>query len=192
MDMILIINDTGISLWPAGILALGITLAVLRRRGHRWSWLACFALFWLYCMAALDRVFFPLELNGAHVDALRGVPIRDRINLIPFNTGRYPLTEPALVGMFQNVLLTIPFGFGLNFLTRRRALDFVWMALGIGLGLESAQLLLDLALVCPYRVVDVTDSILNAAGVLLGYVIFRLVEWGYRRVTNHPVKHPTK
>jgi glycopeptide antibiotics resistance protein len=89
------------------------------------------------------------------------------------------LTAGGLRFLVYNILLTLPFGFGINFLTRMNVKKIISVSIFLGLGLEIAQLLLSLALRYPYRVVDINDAIINAFGVLLGYGLFKLFAWLY-------------
>ena len=46
------------------------------------------------------------------------------------------------------------------------------------------QLAISLGIGGPYRVVDITDILLNAIGVLIGYGLFKAFAWLYRRLTQ--------
>lgn len=72
-----------------------------------------------------------------------------------------------------NLLLTIPFGFGIGFFRKPGFLRMLLWAVGTGLTLEGLQLLLKLAF-ANYHVVDINDVILNASGVLIGFGIHAL------------------
>ncbi len=185
--MEIVINDLGIDIFPLGIALLALALLVLRRRGHTWPYLFCFALFWVYLQLALKETFFPLQINGTYVEVMRQEPLESHINLAPFFF-RYGLNQYLLLGLLQNLLLTVPFGFGINFIQRVRLRKAVWLSLAVGLGIESAQLLLSLLLGYPYRVIDINDAILNLAGFWLGYGLFRLCAWAYLAVLEK--RHP--
>jgi len=87
-------------------------------------------------------------------------------------------------------MLTIPFGFGINFLTRIKPGNIIWLAITIGLGFELYQLLMSLVFRSGIRAVDINDSILNGTGVLLGYVLFRVFAWVNLKVTKRfEIKH---
>jgi glycopeptide antibiotics resistance protein len=125
--------------------------------------------------------FFPIQINGEYVEAMRQIPFTSQINLVPFYFGPYGMN---FMGMFYNVLLTVPFGFGLNFISRVKGTHFLWLAAGIGLGIETIQLIISFILGYPYRVVDINDAILNAAGVLMGYLLFKVFSWLYMALTK--------
>lgn len=182
--MQVIINGMAIPLWPIGVLTLIARLAILRHRNHNSSYLLLFSIFWVYIMFGLDKVFFPIEINGVFVDAMREIPIMSQINFIPFYINKYPLTGAGLVDIINNIILTVPFGFGLNFISRVRMKDFLWLSIAIGIGNEFIQFILSLILRYPYRVVDINDTILNATGVLIGYGLFKSFAWLYLKVTQ--------
>ena len=146
-------------------------------------------MFSVYILKALDLAFFPLQLNGTYVDAMRSVPIRSFINLIPFYFGQQHIFDDRdLIQFAQNILLTIPFGFGILFVSHLRPKDFLWLPFTVGFGIEAAQLIISLILRYPYRVIDINDTLLNAAGVLVGYALFRIFAWVFVRITRR-LKH---
>ena len=102
------------------------------------------------------------------------LPFASFINLMPFYFGQFGLGERELLFLFYNIILTLPFGFGINFLTSMSFKKMVRVSIFLGLGLEVAQFLISLVLGYSYRVVDINDSIFNACGVLLGYGLFKL------------------
>jgi glycopeptide antibiotics resistance protein len=104
---------------------------------------------------------------------MRAEPFRARISLLPFFLG-YGLTPALLVNIVLNVILTIPFGFGLNFLARLRPLSWIFLSLLVGGGIESTQLAISILLRYTYRVIDIHDAFANTLGVLLGYALFLL------------------
>jgi type IV secretory pathway VirB3-like protein len=82
MELQVVINDLGIPLWPVGILILLEMLVILRRRNHSLPYLVFFVIFWLYIMVALDKTFFPLQVNGLYVDVMRKGPLFSQVNLV--------------------------------------------------------------------------------------------------------------
>lgn len=168
---------------PALILCplLLLTLVILRRRGCGWPFLACLAVFFVYLMAVAARTLFPITIDPemARVLSEEGVTYFNRANLIPFWFGPYATAESISLAMGQNILLTMPFGFGINFVARTRKWHFIWLPALVGLSIEGLQLVISLLLGYPYRVIDVNDLIANAAGVLLGYAFFRVFRWAF-------------
>jgi glycopeptide antibiotics resistance protein len=179
MQMQIIINNLGIPIWPIGILALVLALAILLRRKHSLPYLVFFSIFWVYAMVGLDKTFFPIQLNGQFVDVMRQAPLFSQVNLVPLYFSKYGLSIAGYFGLLDNILLTVPFGFGLNFLRRLRLKDILWLSFLVGFGIEAVQFLLTLILRYPYRVVDINDLLLNAIGVWIGYAFFRVFAWLY-------------
>jgi glycopeptide antibiotics resistance protein len=134
---------------------------------------------------ALNVTFFPLAINGLYAETMRTVPMRSFINLAPFYIGtQHVIDSRDLVDFANNILLTIPCGLGIIFVSRLRPRDFLWLPLAVGFGIEIAQLLISLILGYPYRVVDINDALLNAVGVLAGYGLFRIFAWLFIRLTR--------
>ena len=65
-----------------------------------------------------------------------------------------------------------------------RRKDFLWLPLVVGFGIELSQLILNILLRYPYRVVDITDALLNAVGIWIGYSFFRLFSGLYIAITS--------
>lgn len=173
------------SLLPLALVVLAALAVIVWRRKRSLPYLFCFVVFGIYLLFAVERVFFPirtLEFYGSEVAPVHFEPV---INLIPFNFDFSFIPHVVLMQIFQNVLLTVPFGFGISFLVPVRARDMLWLAPALGLGIEVIQLGIALLLRYPYRIIDVNDVLLNAFGVWIGYGIFkifaRLYLWAARR-----------
>lgn len=172
------IEDYGIPLWPIGVLALIFLLVIHWKRKRNFPYLVFLAIFWVYLLFAMDKVFFPMDISGSYADEMRQhTPILARVNIVPFHFGVYGLTRAGIISGLNNIILAIPFGFGLNFISRVRLKDILKVSIILGLGVELTQLFISLLLRYPYRVVDINDSIFNAMGVLLGYGLFRIFAW---------------
>ena len=184
MEMQIVINNLGIDIWPMGILILIVVLAILWRRQHSVSYLVFFSIFWVYVMVGLDKAFFPIQINGLYVDVMRQAPLLSQVNLVPLYFSKYGLSVAGYFGLLDNILLTVPFGFGLNFLSRLRLKDFLWLSITVGFGIEAVQFVMTLILRYPYRVVDINDVLLNAMGALIGYGLFRVFAWLYLAITQ--------
>ncbi len=152
---------------------------MLWRRKRSPSYLFCCALFGLYVLSAVDRTFFPLDISGAYADDMRQIPFMSGVNLKPVAFGPFGRLQMTLPGLLLNVMLTIPFGFGVNFLARVGARSFLWLALVVGFGIEIVQLVISLLLRYPYRVIDVDDALMNTLGLWIGYALFGVFAWLY-------------
>ena len=106
----------------------------------------------------------PLIINMGSIQPLR-------INLIPLvNILDYDIKREATINIIGNISMFIPTGIIMPILYRR--LDRFWKVLlagaGLSFGIEMIQLLF------PGSVTDIDDLILNAAGVAIGYGIYKL------------------
>jgi glycopeptide antibiotics resistance protein len=162
--------------WLIGITVLIILFPVLLRRNHSPSHLFFFSAFWVYLLILVSVTIFPIPLPDAGIFLTKRQTtfVLSHINFVPFKYLSDPYANPYVVFLeiVQNILLTIPFGFGVSFIAQFKARDFLGLAIAVGLAIEIAQLVISLG-VGVYRTVDITDVLLNATGVLLGYIFFR-------------------
>jgi len=174
--------DFDILAWLIGILILVLLLSILWKQKRTLSHLIIFSVFWIYLLALVSVTIFPIPLPdaGMFLAKQKIIFVLSHINFMPFKYLSDPYVNPYIffLEIFQNVLLTIPFGFGVSFIAQFKARDFPWLAIAVGLAIEIAQLVISLS-VGGYRTVDITDVFLNAVGVLLGYGIFRIFAWLY-------------
>ncbi|GAB4452288.1 MAG: hypothetical protein OHK0041_15580 [Anaerolineales bacterium] len=161
-----------------GIALLIVVLIFLRRKGKSLSCLFFFSLFWLYLMQVIGVVVFPFPID------IPDEHFKPSINLIPFDFGYCDPRARDLCfrQIYENILLTIPFGFGVNFIARIKPRHILGLAAGVGAALELIQLAVSLTFRTSFRVVDINDMILNALGVLIGYGVFRIFGWAYMRL----------
>lgn len=115
------------------------------------------------------------------------------LRLIPFNFEAISQSPGTLLNQFTwrpltfqdvpiNILLFIPFSFGLTGLLRQRGSSFarsgalvVAVAAALTVGLEFLQLIM------PERVSSVADIVANLLGALAGIAFYRMWEYGIRR-----------
>jgi glycopeptide antibiotics resistance protein len=169
---------------PLVLAALPFVLYALRRRG--WKFLLAFAAFWVYGLALVDAVLFPIYPPEPGVgfsfasrwEQLGRLYRYHGLNLVPFYFGNcWDLRHLCRIGIVANILMTIPFGVLYPLLRPLPARRVPLLALAVGLGTESAQLLMILLLGTNYRTVDINDTLLNALGVILGYGLMKLGSW---------------
>ena len=189
-------NDFGVDIRPLAWLGLIVFLFIQWRRKQSSAYIFCLLVFGIYLLYALQVTFFPLQISGSYADSMRQNSswITD-INLIPFYLPNgflenEDLIQFAWVQFASNILLTMPFGFGVNFVGRFRRKDFLWLPFAVGFGIELSQLFINWILGYSYRVVDITDALLNAVGVLIGYGFFRLFSRVYIAVSSSIHKEP--
>lgn len=101
-------------------------------------------------------------------------------NIIPFKTItqtlQYGITTTAIVQIFGNILMSVPFGvFVMLFLRNPKWLKMLLFALLLTVGIELSQMIIGLAINNMYRTVDIDDIILNVIGTYLGYGIYKII-----------------
>lgn len=126
--------------------------------------------FGIYIINVVNVVVFPFPIE---YDISNFKP---NINLIPFDFSHCDPRglELCIREIYQNILLTIPFGFGVNFVARVKPKNILLVSLAVGFTFEFTQLVISFIVRSPFRAVDINDLILNATGVLIGYGIFRI------------------
>lgn len=169
-----------IDILPLVVLLLIVFLVVLWRRKRNPAYLFCFSLFGIYFLYVLDVAIFPIPITGAFADAVRAEGnFMSHVNLVPFYFGTSLDSKRIFINTIQNIILTIPFGFGISFIVPLREKGFRWVVIAGCLGIEVMQLVISLGVRFTYRVIDVNDVFLNAVGVLVGYGLFRVFSWSY-------------
>ena len=102
------------------------------------------------------------------------------MNLIPLIT----LSPPDLETSLLNILLLVPFGFGLPFITNFRMPKIVVMGALFSIVIEVLQLITGFMAKITFRIADINDVIFNTAGVAIGYLVFG----GFVRM-SHRISH---
>ncbi len=159
----------------AGIAALFAILIILRRRKRSGAYLFFFSIFWIYLLFVFSAIIFPI---APLPESYSGI-FRPSINLTPFYFGPCSMPEHCFENIVGNILLTIPFGFGVSFVLRLKPKDFLWLAILLGLVFETVQLIISFTFRSSFRIVDVNDVLLNAIGVWIGYGLFRVFGYLY-------------
>ena len=108
---------------------------------------------------------------------LNGQTVGKEMNLIPFIT----LTPQDLKTSLLNILLLIPFGFGLPFITNFRMKKIVVIGAFFSIVIEFLQLLTGIMAKITFRIADINDVIFNTVGVAIGYILFV----GFVRIYRH-------
>jgi glycopeptide antibiotics resistance protein len=166
------------SLFLVGLGICLLFLLILRGRGYSLRELFFLALFGIYILILIGVTLFPLPVPGFLGGPFPRQPVTEileRVNLVPTvfqQVAGVPLGSISFE-ITGNILLTLPFGLGICLIFPVRARLIPFLALAVGLAIEATQLLVSLIIGIGYRGVDINDVLLNAAGVLLGYGLFR-------------------
>jgi glycopeptide antibiotics resistance protein len=156
---------------------LGVVGATRRLASGRWVASAIFA---VYLVGVAHFVILPLTFDPRAAEAVRPFDLGRLIELRPFFISGNVAMPPSQA--FLNILLAVPFGFGLPFVLRVRPVAVIGAGVLFSVGIEVAQLAADaLYLALPTWSIDINDVLLNATGVIVGYVAFRLCGLLYAR-----------
>jgi len=160
--------------YPAGFyissIILVLVLVVLYLQKKNIFYVISSAIFGVYLIGAISVAVFPFVVDFSNPD------FRLSLNLIPFNFGTCfdYLPQNCFKSIFNNTLLTIPFGFGIHFIAHIKPKNIPWFIVVVGCSFEFTQLVMALVFHAGFRAIDINDVILNATGVVLGYGVFRV------------------
>ena len=112
---------------------------------------------------------------------LRGQAAGESTNFVPL----IRLTAQDLQTSLLNVLLFVPFGFGLPFVTNLQMKRILAAGLIFSVLIEILQLVTGLVAQVTFRIADVNDVIFNTVGVAIGYVLFVIFMRTYRRISRN-------
>lgn len=164
-----------------GLIWFGI-VTFLRFKKKSLVYLVFFTIFYIYLYKVLDYTLFQFQFQilqyfmpGRLI--LNGYTVGENINLLPLIT----LTPEDLETSLLNILLLIPFGFGLPFITSLRMKKIVVIGALFSIILELLQLVSALTTKITFRIVDINDVIFNTLGVAIGYILFV----GFMRIYLH-------
>ncbi|MEK5105093.1 VanZ family protein [Cytobacillus sp. FSL M8-0252] len=149
---------------------LGFVLLYLKKQRNKSNmYLFFFSVFSFYIMNVAKYTIFPIEIGTEWVDYLReNRSFSSNINFIPFK-------EQDLNQTLLNILLSIPFGFGLSYIKKVVNLKTIVLAgLTFSFSIEMTQLIISLLIGYPYRIIDINDIMANALGAVIGYAAFLL------------------
>ena len=156
-----------------GLIWLGVTLFLRIKKNKSFVFLLFFSIFYIYLYKVLDFTLFQYQfllLLKYFMPGLRlnGQTAGSAINLIPLIT----LTPDDLRTSLLNILLTIPFGFGLPFITRLRMKEVTIIGAIFSITIEILQFTSGLLAKITFRVADINDVMFNTVGVAVGYILF--------------------
>ena len=156
-------------------LLIVVIIAIQRYSGGGVIDIVARMIFGIYVIAALRVTLTPIPVDGlmAQDYARAGVPFLSNFNL---NVFKIPQGSIALSQAMKNVLLGIPFGLGLGFVSRTNSLKAIALfSLLASLFIEILQLVIGLAIGFMYRSVDAQDVLFNTLGGAIGASAFALM-----------------
>lgn len=169
-----------------GLFGIILSLLGLFFRKKVWGEIVCLVFTGLYSIALAKAMFFPFSIpfgwptTISWKDNLQS--LSNSLNLIPFDFQRlithYQLGQVSAWMVFWqtigNILIMIPFGIGIGWLTKARGWRVLSRLFLVGILPEVLQLIFLLLGIGNQHIIDVNDLILNILGVLIGYGIFLL------------------
>lgn len=165
---------------------MGICAWLRFRKRETVAYLAFFTIFYVYLCAVLDYTLIQFQslLLLKHFMPhliLNGLQAGSSVNLVPLAT----LTAADLRTSLLNVLLLVPFGFGLPFIANLRMKGVVVAGMLFSVAIELLQWATGLVGGITFRVADVNDVIFNSLGVAIGYLLFVAFLRAYLRLAAH-------
>jgi glycopeptide antibiotics resistance protein len=149
-------------------------------------YLTFFTMFYAYLFKVLDYTLFQFQslfLLRYFVPnlILKGQYAGESINLIPLIT----LMPQDLKTSLLNILLLVPFGFGLPFITNLHMKKIVVIGMLFSIVIELLQLVTGVMARITFRVADINDVIFNTVGVAIGYALFVEFVRIYRHLSHN-------
>ncbi len=161
------------------IFVLVISLLVLKFKFKKTNtYLLFFTIFFIYLCNVFNHTQLPIVINEDMRREIGQNVWRD-MNLIPLN-----FNNLSIIPSLLNILLTIPFGFGISFIAKVRFKQVALLGVLLGVTLEILQLITALTVGFTFRYVDINDVIFNFSGVILGYLIFKVFVINFRKLID--------
>lgn len=190
--LILIINTSTILL--CGMIWLAAFVFLRLKKYKSFVYLLFFTIFYFYIIVVLYYTIFKFQslflLNSLSPNRLmlKGHTVEQGINLVPLVALRLADLKTSLL----NILLFIPFGFGLPFITKLQMRKVVVTGALFSVTIELLQLLTGVMAHRTFRTADINDVIFNTTGAVIGYLLFIHSIRIYRNHSRNwkVVKHP--
>ena len=165
---------------------IGVVTFLWSKKKKSLAYLIFFTIFYVYIVKVLDYTLFQFQslllLKYFMPNLiLNGQPAGKDLNLIPLIT----LTPQDLKTSLLNILLLIPFGFGLPFITNFRMQKIVVIGALFSIAIEFLQLITGFMAKITFRIADINDVIFNTLGVAIGYILFVGFVHIYRHLSHN-------
>lgn len=152
---------------------IGLALFLRLKKKKSFVYLLFFTIFSVYLFKVFDYTLFQFQslllLKYFMPNLiLNGQAAGKTLNFYPLVT----LTPQDVTTSLLNILLLVPFGFGLPFITNIRMKKIVIIGALLSIVIELMQLMTGLLANITFRIADVNDVIFNTVGVAIGYSIF--------------------
>ncbi|MGE5680338.1 MAG: VanZ family protein [Bacillota bacterium] len=152
---------------------LGLAAFFMLKKKKDLVYVLFFTIFYIYLYKVFDYTLFQFQslllLKHFMPDLMvNGLSAGKSVNLIPLAI----LTPGDVKTSLLNVLLMIPFGFGLPFITDFRMKRVVVSGALFSIIIEFLQLITGLLANTTFRIADINDLIFNTSGAAIGYLLF--------------------
>ncbi|WP_311592278.1 VanZ family protein [Priestia megaterium] len=161
----------GLVLYSFILLYFIIALIMKFKFKKSFTYILFFTIMYIYFCNVINLTQFPIYIDDDQRKAFGGQNVWKEMNFIPLRDG-FSMTS------FYNILMTVPLGFGLPFITKASFKKIFFVGLFAGILFETGQLLSALYAGYTFRFVDIDDVIFNLSGALIGYLIlFKLFKF---------------
>lgn len=150
-----------------------ISIVFLRLKLQKsFLYLLLFSIFFIYIIKVLDYTLFQFQslLILKHLVPglmLNGQTAGESLNLIPLITLGAEDSKTSLL----NILMLVPFGFGLPFIAHSRLKQVVMTGALFSIGIEILQFSTGVIAGSTFRVADINDVLFNTLGAAIGYLL---------------------
>ena len=169
-----------------GSIILIAAIGIMKYRGKTSAFLIPFSLMGAYLLIVIGLTLFPIPIpvDGNTVSFKEQFAfVISRINLVPFRYMSWFTPGPLRFEILMNILLTVPFGFLINYFSKINWGAVLWISIASGYAIETAQLIMSIFFGA-YRTVDISDVILNTLGTLLGMMLYKLSRIIFRNMNT--------
>jgi glycopeptide antibiotics resistance protein len=166
-----------------GLIWIGIITFLRVKKKKSFVYLLFFTIFYVYFYKVLDYTLFQIQslllLKYFSPNLiLKGQTAGKSLNLIPLVT----LTLQDLTTSLLNILLFVPFGFGLPFITNLPMKKIVIFGALFSIAIEFLQWVTGFLANITFRIADINDVIFNTVGAATGYILFIAFMRIYRQI----------
>ena len=170
-----------------GLVWVGIVAWFRFKRRASLVFLLFLTVFYVYLVKVLDYTLFQFQSLIVLKHFVPGLILHGQeagqiANLVPLVT----LTVDDFKTSLLNILLMVPFGFGLPFIANIRFKAVVAIGTLFSIAIELLQLMTGVVGGVTFRIADVNDVIFNAIGVSSGYMLFVVFMHIYRHAFRNP------
>jgi glycopeptide antibiotics resistance protein len=169
-----------------GLICIAIITFLRLKKKKSLVYVIFFTIFYTYIIKVLDYTLFQFQslLLLKHFMPgliLNGQTAGKTMNLIPL----VMLTPQDLKTSLLNILILVPFGFGLPFITNLRMKKIVVIGALFSIVIEFLQLVTGFMAKITFRIADINDVIFNTVGVAIGYILFVGFVCIYRHISHN-------